>query len=580
MKPESQPRIHKLPALLSNQIAAGEVIERPASIVKELLENSLDAGAGSIEIQIERGGTRLIRILDDGIGIHPEDLRLALESHATSKLHAPEDLLAIRTLGFRGEALSSIAAVARVSIQSKVSGSNMAWSILHDPLTGDLKTGPVAHPLGTTVTVGNLFFSVPARKKFLRSERTEFIHILETVKRLALSVWDTTIRLQHDGKTCFHCRGQEDPARRVRDLLGKSFSEHAIRMDQRSDTYRLWGWIGDESSHSSQIERQYLYFNNRIFRDRKLNHAIRTAYGEMIPAGRYPQYLLYLEMDPSLADVNVHPAKHEIRFREMREVHDFVHGCVKHALSRTSVSVSGTENLNTRARQDYEHPATGESAKVREAGWHYHKVASQPASVAGTDMDSTADDPKLLLALTDRRLIIECREGVLLLDLTGARRYLAQTRLERLAENEELQSRPILVPISLSTRREVPSLEDDFQELCRRFGLQLSYSGPRTITLRTIPLILEDADLQGVMDDILESVYTHPAFDSQALAAEMRSILARHAAAPGPAPVHGSLKALFQQLRQAGSDLTAVGHAGIWRKLDPRLLDEIIGNAI
>lgn len=578
MKPESLPRIHKLPALLSNQIAAGEVIERPASIVKELLENSLDAGAGSIEIQIERGGTRLIRVQDDGIGIHPEDLRLALESHATSKLHTPEDLLAIRTLGFRGEALSSIAAVARVSIQSKTSDSNIAWSILHDPQTGDMKTGPVAHPRGTTVTVGNLFFSVPARKKFLRSERTEFLHILETVKRLALSVWDTTIRLQHDGKSCLHCRGREDPARRVRDLLGKSFSENAVLLDQQRDAFRLWGWIGDASSHSSQVERQYLYFNNRIIRDRKLNHAIRTAYGEMIPAGRYPQYLLYLEMDPSLADVNVHPAKHEVRFREMHDVHDFVHGCVKHALSKSTVGVSGMENLIQPAHQGYKHPTPGGSAKVRDAGWHYHKGTSQP--VTGTGRDSTADDPRLLLALTDKRLIVECREGVLLLDMAGARRYLARTMLERLAENDELQSRPLLVPVNLSVHRELSSPEDEIQELCRRFGLQLNYAGPRTLTLRTIPLILEDADLQGVIDDILESVHSHPASDSQAQVAEMRSILARHAAVPGQVPDQGSLKALLQQLRQAGSDLTSAGHAGIWRKLDPRLLDEIIGNAL
>lgn len=578
MMPESLPRIHKLPALLSNQIAAGEVIERPASIVKELLENSLDAGAGLIEIQIERGGTRLIRVQDDGIGIHAEDLRLALESHATSKLHTPEDLLAIRTLGFRGEALSSIAAVARVSIQSKTSDSNIAWSILHDPLIGDMKTGPAAHPRGTTVTVGNLFFSVPARKKFLRSERTEFIHILETVKRLALSVWDTTIRLQHDGKSCLHCRAQEDPARRVRDLLGKSFSENAVRLDQQRDAFRLWGWIGDESSHSSQVERQYLYFNNRIIRDRKLNHAIRTAYAEMIPAGRYPQYLLYLEMDPALADVNVHPAKHEVRFREMREVHDFVHGCVKHTLGKSSVSVSGKDNLIQPSHHDYKYTAPRVGAKVHETGSYYHKGTSQ--TVTETDRDSTADDPRLLLALSDKRLIVESREGVLLLDLAGARRYLARFRLERLAENEEPPSRPLLVPISLSAHRELPSPEDEIQELCRRFGLQLNYSGPRTLTLRTIPLILEEADLQGVINDILESVFSHPTADGQMRAAEMQSILARHAAAPAAVPDQGSLKVLLQQLRQAGSDLAAAGHVGIWRKLDPRLLDEIIGNAL
>ncbi|TAJ93490.1 MAG: DNA mismatch repair endonuclease MutL [Gammaproteobacteria bacterium] len=578
MKPESLPRIHKLPPLLSNQIAAGEVIERPASIVKELMENSLDAGAGTIEIQIERGGTRIIRVQDDGIGIHPEDLRLAIESHATSKLHTPEDLLAIRTLGFRGEALSSIAAVARVSIQSKAIDANVAWSILYDPLTGDTKTGPAAHPQGATVTVGNLFYNVPARKKFLRSERTEFLHILETVKRLALSVWDTTIRLQHDGKSCLHCRGQEDPARRVRELLGKGFVENAVRVDRRSDAFRLWGWLGNENAHSSQVERQYLYFNNRIIRDRKLSHAIRTAYGETIPTGRYPQYLLYLEMDPALADVNVHPAKHEVRFRETREVHDFVHGCVKQALSKSTVSNSRLENSILPARGDYACPTPGESAQVREAVLHYRK--DTPLSITETRGGLSTDEPRMLLALTDRRLIVECREGVLLLDIAGARRFLARTRLERLAENEVLQSRPLLVPISLGINRELPSSEDDFHELCRRFGLQLNFSGPRTLTLRTIPLILEDTDLQDLIDDILESLRSHPVTDSKAQASEMRSILARHAGAPGFQFHSDSLRTLLQQLRQAGSDLTSAGHAGVWRKLDPRLLDEIIGDAL
>ena len=578
MNPDSPQRIRRLPEILSNQIAAGEVIERPASIVKELVENSLDAGARSVDIQIERGGTRMVRVQDDGSGIHPEDMRLALESHATSKLHTTEDLLSIRTLGFRGEALSSIAAVARISIISRTGNSNTAWSIGFDPVTRDYKTGPAAHPAGTTVTVSNLFYSIPARKKFLRSERTEFIYILETVKRLALSAFDTAVRLQHNGRVLMDCRDTASPDNRVRDLLGQAFIDNAVELDYRNDSLRLWGWIGDETMHRSQVDRQYLYHNNRIIRDRKLNHAIRIAYAEKIPPGRYPVYVLYLEMDPSLADVNVHPAKHEIRFRETREVHDCIHGCIQKALSGQYAGMARIAPITAVTGSGSTCEDIPGIADVREFTRDYHHHVPKRGSY--TTGDSPQADTRFLGSVRNRYVLAEHKECLLLIDVAGARKFIARTRIEKLGMDESLVSRPLLVPVSIHVPYELSDPEGGFQELCRRFGLQLDYAGPRTILLRTIPLILEEADLQRLLEDILEYTRATQWTGRTALSLKLSRILEHHASSGSSCLDQGSMNALLHQLVLAGLDLDANTCPGIWRCLDCTELAEIIERGV
>ncbi|MEE9551775.1 MAG: DNA mismatch repair endonuclease MutL, partial [Gammaproteobacteria bacterium] len=275
----SAQRIHKLPINLANQIAAGEVIERPSSVVKELMENSLDAAAANITVDIEKGGSHLIRVHDDGQGIHQDDLELAMDRHTTSKVHNQADLERIISLGFRGEALSSIAAVSRFKMSSCQAESRHGYSIEARPGEQCPKTQPIAHPPGTTVEVRDLFFNTPARRKFLRSERTEFLHIQELIKRIALSRFNTALRLQHNGRSVFHCASHEnDPDQRVLAVCGKLFVSNTLTVDFSHTGLRLWGWLGTADAARSQTDRQYFYLNGRIIRDKRINHAVRMAY--------------------------------------------------------------------------------------------------------------------------------------------------------------------------------------------------------------------------------------------------------------------------------------------------------------
>ena len=322
------PRIHRLPNNLINQIAAGEVIERPASVVKEIVENAIDAGATQIDIDIEDGGGKLIRVRDNGCGIHPDDLALAFATHATSKIRDIDDLEHITTLGFRGEALPSIASVSKTTLTSRAGGEDKAWRI--SPHLGDA-ISPAAHPPGTTIEIRDLFYNVPARKKFLKSERTERQHIQQLVQTLALSHDGITIRLSNHGKLLGTYGGSDLPAR-IASVLGDDLLEQALPIDARAAEMHLYGWVGLPTSASNQPDRQYFYINGRMIRDKIVTHAIRQAYQDMLYHGRHPVYVLYLDIAPELIDVNAHPAKHEVRFRESRLAHDFLYSSLHHAL--------------------------------------------------------------------------------------------------------------------------------------------------------------------------------------------------------------------------------------------------------
>lgn len=326
-------RIAMLSPLLANQIAAGEVVERPASIVKELLENSLDAGATQLDIHLIGGGRQLIRIQDNGSGIHPEDIPLALARHATSKILHPADLAQIGTLGFRGEALASIASIARVKITSQhedfdalcasAQGREMAVTIY-----------PAAHPRGTTIEVADIFFNTPARRKFLKSERTEFLHIEETIKRMAVARPDVGFSLFHDNKLVKrYVQVAHDPVLRIEQVFSKSFMHNAMRVEHEISAFKIEGWLADLGFARSSNDMQYCFVNGRMVRDKMLSHAIRLAFEDKIYPGRYPAYVLYLTCDHAAVDVNVHPTKHEVRFREARTVHDFVLSSLQKVLS-------------------------------------------------------------------------------------------------------------------------------------------------------------------------------------------------------------------------------------------------------
>ncbi|MGB7391258.1 DNA mismatch repair endonuclease MutL [Marinomonas sp.] len=329
-------RINLLSPRLANQIAAGEVVERPASVVKELLENSLDAGATQLDIDVEQGGVRRIKIRDNGVGILKDDLSLALSRHATSKIITLDDLEAVRTLGFRGEALASISSVSRLHLTSQAEGEVEAWRVETEGKDMSTSVRPASHPKGTTIDVRDLFFNTPARRKFLRTEKTEFNHLEEVVKRLALSRYDTGFRLSHNGKQIYDLRPVTDQLHaehRLASLLGKKFIENALAIDVEAAGLRLWGWIGLPTFSRSQADLQYFFVNGRVVKDKLVAHAVRQAYRDVLYNGRHPTFVLYLELDPATVDVNVHPTKHEVRFRDGRLVHDFLFSRIHKAIA-------------------------------------------------------------------------------------------------------------------------------------------------------------------------------------------------------------------------------------------------------
>ncbi|HFO2532591.1 TPA: DNA mismatch repair endonuclease MutL [Yersinia enterocolitica] len=331
--------IQILPPQLANQIAAGEVVERPASVVKELVENSLDAGATRIDIDIERGGAKLIRIRDNGCGINKDDLALALARHATSKISSLEDLEAILSMGFRGEALASISSVSRLILTSRTAEQNEAWQAYAEGRDMAVTIKPAAHPVGSTLEVLDLFYNTPARRKFMRTEKTEFGHIDEVVRRIALARFDVAINLSHNGKLMRQYRAATDPShheRRLASICGPAFLQHALAISWQHGDLTIRGWVADPATSRALSEMQYCYVNNRMMRDRLINHAIRQAYQDLLKDDQQPAYVLYLDIDPHQVDVNVHPAKHEVRFHQARLVHDFIYQAVTTVLQQTA----------------------------------------------------------------------------------------------------------------------------------------------------------------------------------------------------------------------------------------------------
>ncbi|WP_413285317.1 DNA mismatch repair endonuclease MutL [Vibrio sp. MA40-2] len=328
-----------LPARLANQIAAGEVVERPASVVKELVENSIDSGATRIDIDIEKGGSKLIRVRDNGKGIVKEELSLALSRHATSKIHTLDDLEAIMSLGFRGEALASISSVSRLTLTSRTATQQQAWSAYSEGRDMEVKLQPTAHPIGTTVEVLDLFFNTPARRKFLRTDKTEFTHIDELLKRIALSRFDVSINLKNNGKIVRQYRAANNTVqieKRISAACGSSFVRHMLSIELEHTGLRLYGWITSPEGARQQSDLQYCYVNGRMMRDKLINHAIRQSYASSLRPDQFASYVLFIEIDPHQVDVNVHPAKHEVRFHQSRLVHDFIYQALSDALAQSS----------------------------------------------------------------------------------------------------------------------------------------------------------------------------------------------------------------------------------------------------
>lgn len=560
-------RISILPGILVNQIAAGEVIERPASVVKELVENSIDAGATRIDIEIEAGGTRAIIIRDNGSGIHPDDLELAVMRHTTSKLRTREDLESIRTLGFRGEALSSIASVSLLSITSRTLDGAHARRLTINPAEGSSELAPAAHPAGTTVEVMNLFYNVPARRKFLRSERTEFLHILELVKYLVMSRPDIHIQLRHNGKLLLNCPAVEsDFGVRLQSVLGSSFQVNARPVEANSDAMHLYGWMGSPAAARSQSDQQYFYLNNRIIRDRRITHAVRMAADQYIPVARYPAYVLYLNMDPALVDVNVHPTKQEVRFRYPRDVHDFIFAALR---DETIQSASPAQSV----RQSFISSGEGITG-LQEATAVYQTVSPDP------ELNNPDTHPfgMPVAVLKSGHIAAIHADTLRIIDFNRLRMVFLYRRLQENVVAQSVTARPLLVPVIFSVQAaDVEILSESF-EVLGSLGLQVELSGPRSITIRTLPALLPELELGPLLADIPGCLRERPA-QPDAQIVRLIHLFIRHA---------GLLSADKYSLSQIAGQLcrfTGNGfqpddpeHAGLWRTLSAAELHALLNH--
>lgn len=552
--------IQVLPPQLANQIAAGEVVERPASVVKELVENSLDAGATRVDIDIERGGAKLIRIRDNGCGIAKADLALALARHATSKISTLDDLEAIVSLGFRGEALASISSVSRLMLTSRTAEQSEAWQAYAEGRDQAVTVKPAAHPVGSTLEVLDLFYNTPARRKFMRTEKTEFGHIDEVVRRIALARFDVAINLSHNGKLMRQYRAAKEESqheRRLASICGPAFLQHALAISWQHGDLSIRGWVADPQGARQLGEMQYCYVNSRMMRDRLINHAIRQAYQDQLKDDQLPAYVLYLEVDPHQVDVNVHPAKHEVRFHQARLVHDFIYQAVTTVLQQAGNVVlpmaeesaaqeapvwqpenrvaAGGNHFSQPAPQRERQPAEPSAARERapqpayQAGAGYQKREGElygkllqttpPADTVKQPLfppvNAVQETPlagsqhsfgRVLMICPPSYALVEQRQQLALLNLTMAERWLRQAQL--CPPEEGLRPQPLLIPIKLTLNKNEAAACVQHQALLAKMGLELQSDHGR-VTLRAVPLPLRQQNLQKLIPELLGYLAEH-----------------------------------------------------------------------
>ncbi len=527
--------IRILPDELINQIAAGEVIERPASVVKELVENALDAAARRIEVEVERGGTAGIVVRDDGIGIAPAEIPLALSRHATSKIGSLEDLERLGTLGFRGEALPSIASVSRLTLASRTAGAAHAARV-------EVREGAVSAPLpdplpqGTRIEVRDLFFNVPARRKFLRSEATEYQHIARMLERLALSRFDVAFTLVHNGRTVWSLPEARSPAHqleRVARICGEEFAGHVLQLDHHTERHRLSGWIALPTFSRSQADLQFAYLNGRFVRDKLIGGAVRLAYQDVLFGGRFPAYLLYLEIPPEEVDVNAHPQKLEVRFRDSRRAHDFVMRTVERALAETRptatsagsapldwLAASGRFAADAAPRQAHFTlpPARSAGGSGVAGAWSGAVADGAAAHGAGEATPGAADaharsdgTPPLGFAIAQLHgiyILAQAVNGLVLVDMHAAHERVMYERMKRVLAGDTARQ-ALLVPHVLEvTAAQADAAERHAGEF-DALGFELARLAPTRVTVRAVPSLLADDDAYGVLDEVLTDLAEH-----------------------------------------------------------------------
>ncbi|WP_370590547.1 DNA mismatch repair endonuclease MutL [Pseudomonas gingeri] len=578
-------RIELLSPRLANQIAAGEVVERPASVIKELLENSLDSGARRIDVDVEQAGVKLLRVRDDGSGISADDLPLALARHATSKIRDLEDLERVMSLGFRGEALASISSVARLTLTSRTRDADQAWQVETEGRDMDARVQPAAHPVGTSVEVRDLFFNTPARRKFLKAEKTEFDHLQEVIKRLALARFDVAFHLRHNGKSILSLHEAHDDAaraRRVAAVCGAGFLEQALPIEVERNGLHLWGWVGLPTFSRSQADLQYFYVNGRAVRDKLVAHAVRQAYRDVLFNGRHPTFVLFFEVDPSVVDVNVHPTKHEVRFRDGRMVHDFLYGTLHRALgdvrpedqlaapaavtgivrpsgleagefgpqgemrlaahlleqpqSQPSPSFPPPAGSGSGAGYQYQYrPQSTQMPPAAETQGVYREFfAPLPEAGVPSLPEGQGDIPPLGYALAQLKgiyILSENAQGLVLVDMHAAHERIMYERLKIAMASEGLSGQPLLVPESLAVSQREADCAEEHVGWFQRLGFELQRLGPETLAIRQIPALLKQAEANRLVQDVLADLMEYGTSDRiQAHLNELLGTMACHGA--------------------------------------------------
>ncbi|HKM16521.1 MAG TPA: DNA mismatch repair endonuclease MutL [Marinospirillum sp.] len=554
----AEPSIQLLSPRLANQIAAGEVVERPSSVLKELVENCLDAGASQVDIELEDAGVKLLRIRDNGSGIALSDLPLALARHATSKITTLDDLEGVTSLGFRGEALASISSVSRLELITSTDDSGKGWRVVAEGREMQSQISPAPHPRGTSLIIRDLFFNTPARRKFLRTERTEFSHLEEVFRRLALSRQDVAFTLKHQGKlihqlTAVPCYTEDEDLqqqglqqRRVTQLLGKDFIEQSLPIAAVATGIQLRGWVGLPIYARAQADRQYFFVNGRVVRDKLVAHAIRQAYQDVLYGGRHAVFVLYLDVDPKIVDVNVHPTKSEVRFRDGRWVHDFIFSSLHRRLSgaligaeKISAEKIGAEK-HSQEQQNY--PTVAASAnqfsppikqlqEQASLNWpvpqstaaafkpattgatldFYHQLAADlPPKAAPAISNTTASNiPPLGYALAQMQgiyILAQNAQGLVVVDMHAAHERITYERLKTDWLKRPLTAQPLLIPEAVSADEVAVELASKNTELLHDLGVQLDILGPQELVIRSMPVLLQGANAAALVSTLLDEL--------------------------------------------------------------------------
>ena len=537
--------ILQLPELLINQIAAGEVVERPSSVVKELVENSLDAGAQSIQVLLEQGGKRLVRVVDDGCGISRDELPLALTRHATSKISSLEELEEVASMGFRGEALPSMASVSRMTITSRTGGAEHAWQI--KTVSAEIEAAvPAAGATGTLVELRDLFYNVPARRKFMRTDRTEFSHVDELLKRFALARPDVGFQLQHNNRVVRQfppVSTDEEMLARLEAVVGREFVEHALTIDEQRGSFGLRGWVAEPRYNRSQADRQFFFVNGRVIRDRLVAHAIRQAFRDVLFHGRHPAFVLFLEMPFAGVDVNVRPQKHEVRFRDSRSVHDFIYSTLNRSLAGAGVG-GGALRPGTEIHEPAGAGQTGEWAarqaampiSVAEQLQSYAQLVSSPAS-STIEPQGTDEYPPMGFALAQLHgvyILAQNQHGLVLVDMHAAHERITYERFKAGLAQDGIRSQNLLVPVTVHVSEREAGMVEQHAASLESLGISCDRSGPQTVVIRKVPTLLQHADMSRLLQDVLSEL----ASDGKSLKieSEMDEVLSSMAC-------HGSVRA-------------------------------------